>query len=237
MKLFSPAFVVLLALAGNAMGQESPLGNSKIRALDDSNFEADTQAASGGTSGNWFVMFYAPWCSHCKRLMPTWEELADEMHERDGEAAIIAKFDMTESTVIRNRFGGADGIVKGYPTLLFFSFQKVYEYSGDRSTKSLVEFADGGYRKFTGKDVPAVQNVFVSQLLQSPAFHAVEQWLVVAVNDLSKIMELRKAGAIILVVGGFLLGSVITSIIFVLMTPPPRGPPTSRPSGKGKKTE
>lgn len=36
-------------------------GASEVVTLDDSNFEHLTQAATGATTGDWFVKFYAPW--------------------------------------------------------------------------------------------------------------------------------------------------------------------------------
>lgn len=57
--------------------------SSKVRELNDTNFEHDTQASTGSTTGDFFVLFYAPWCGHCKKIKPEIETLAEEIRSKD----------------------------------------------------------------------------------------------------------------------------------------------------------
>jgi thiol-disulfide isomerase/thioredoxin len=36
--------------------------------------EYDTHVKDNKT---WLIMFYAKWCSHCKNMMPLWQDFAD----------------------------------------------------------------------------------------------------------------------------------------------------------------
>merc|ERR1712166_89378 len=60
-----------------------------------------------------FGKFYAPWCGHCKRIAPIWDELA----EAKGDDINIVSIDCTNDV---NREMCKKFEVKGYPTLLFF---------------------------------------------------------------------------------------------------------------------
>jgi len=81
-----------------------------------------------------FVEFYAPWCGHCKKLAPVWEELAETF---DGvEHVKIAKIDATANNLPKNIN------VRGYPTLIFFPANNKagVPYNGERDLPSMTKF-------------------------------------------------------------------------------------------------
>ncbi|XP_013411035.1 thioredoxin domain-containing protein 5 [Lingula anatina] len=96
--------------------------------------------------GHHFVKFYAPWCGHCKRLAPVWEELA-RTFEHD-ETVTIAKVDCTAHNVVCQK---AD--IKGYPTLLWYhNGVKLDTYDGARTHKDLKQFVSRMKEKSADKD-------------------------------------------------------------------------------------
>jgi len=87
------------------------------------------------------VKYYAPWCGHCKKLAPVWEELGEAM--KDHKDLVIAKFDATTNE--------AEGVnVRGYPTLIFYSKdnKEGVTYEGDRDLD--------GFKEWLGKHSTAV---------------------------------------------------------------------------------
>lgn len=83
------------------------------------------------------VEFYAPWCGHCKKLAPVWEELATTLKTEQGGKLLLAKVDCTINSEIC-------GDVKSYPTLKFFrkDVPDDDQYDGDRSLEALKKWIE-----------------------------------------------------------------------------------------------
>ncbi|KAM0730141.1 Thioredoxin domain-containing protein 5-like protein [Formica fusca] len=110
-----------------------------------------------------FVMFYAPWCGHCQRLGPIWEQLAEILNEEDNTLR-IAKVDCTTEIILCS-----EQDVTGYPTLKFYKTgeTKGIKFRGTRDLPSLFAFINEQQASsFTVEDVAPSPPEAVNGLLE-----------------------------------------------------------------------
>ncbi|KAJ2314783.1 protein disulfide-isomerase precursor, partial [Coemansia sp. RSA 2704] len=85
------------------------------------------------------VEFYAPWCGHCKNLVPIYDKLGAAM--KSNQNLVIAKMD-----AIANDVPSSESALQiyGFPTIVFIRGEDnaIVEYTGNRSIESLVEFIE-----------------------------------------------------------------------------------------------
>ncbi|ORY82009.1 thioredoxin-like protein [Protomyces lactucae-debilis] len=81
----------------------------------------------------WFIKFYTTWCSHCKAMAPSWQELA---------ATNKGKLNIGEVDCDKESKLCKDAGVRGYPTLLVFQGTQHVDYNGLRGLGDLVAFAN-----------------------------------------------------------------------------------------------
>lgn len=82
------------------------------------------------------VLFYAPWCPHCKDLMPTWEKLSDKHKSRSD--IVITKVDCEKEPEQATKHG-----VEGYPTIVLFKGgKKVATFEDDRTESAIEKFLE-----------------------------------------------------------------------------------------------
>ena len=83
-----------------------------------------------------FIVFYAPWCGHCKQLLPKYEEAAKKLKEKNPKL-VLAKMDATENEVESVH-------ITGFPTIKFYPGNKKdkapMDFNGARTTEGIINF-------------------------------------------------------------------------------------------------
>ncbi|XP_061711240.1 thioredoxin domain-containing protein [Cydia pomonella] len=124
-----------------------------VKELNDKIFEHITQAATGATTGDWFIMFYGASCVECQRLHAVWEGVGATLRGRINVARIDANLAGLNTA---KRFQ-----VSKLPAFLFFRLGKVYRYNIPKNdVKSFVTFAQDWYKNAKAESVPLVSSPF-----------------------------------------------------------------------------
>ncbi|XP_073958311.1 protein disulfide-isomerase A6 homolog CaBP1 isoform X2 [Choristoneura fumiferana] len=78
----------------------------------------------------WIVEFYAPWCGHCKNLVPEYQKAAKALKGIIKVGAV----DADNHQALAKKYG-----VSGYPTLKIFTGSKHTPYQGQRTAEAFVD--------------------------------------------------------------------------------------------------
>ena len=80
---------------------------------------------------HWLVEFYAPWCGHCKQLLPEIEVAAGLLKDIQPPVTCV-KIDATVETKTADKYQ-----VYGFPTLKLFIDGKPIDYTGGRTAEAM----------------------------------------------------------------------------------------------------
>ena len=103
--------------------------DTQVIQLDEANFNKEVIESDS----LWLILFYAPWCGHCKAFHPQIEKVSKATKGLFKIGAVNCEVEKKLSSKYN---------IDGYPTVLFFGKdkKKTEEYEGDRKAEKVIEF-------------------------------------------------------------------------------------------------
>eukprot|EP00731_Ephydatia_muelleri_P016571 Em0009g995a len=161
---------VLLAIVAGVIAE-----NSDVLDLNADNFK-DSIADESII----LVEFFAPWCGHCKKLAPEYEQAATQL-KKETPPIPLAKVDCPANQDLCQKYG-----VSGYPTLKIFRDGELSsDYNGPRTADGIVSVM----KKQSGPSSRVIESVEVLKAFLEDKEHSVVGFFTSAESKLQKAFK------------------------------------------------
>ena len=100
----------------------------------------------------WLILFYAPWCGHCREFHPEFEKLAKSTKGLFKLGAVNCENDRE----LAERYK-----IEGFPTVLFFGDDKnkAEEYEGESEPVKIIDFLFEKTKKITNNKLKKLKDI------------------------------------------------------------------------------
>mmetsp|Transcript_6413 Transcript_6413/g.14002 ORF Transcript_6413/g.14002 Transcript_6413/m.14002 type:complete len:214 (-) Transcript_6413:348-989(-) len=203
--------VLLCALLAPALSQQL---DSEVLSLTSDNWHKTK-------SGHWLIKFYAPWCGHCKKMAPAYEQVAVKYHRAATKQVSVGKVDGTAEGSLLKSFN-----VKGYPTLVLLKDgRRIAVYEGKRTAEAIADFVDSHVLGDSASDATVDEPVFDvpsggGRLRQPSRQIPADSWLVRGYELISRISRLSPVSVALASLGLFCSCGIGILLVICLASPP-----------------
>ena len=136
-KHFIILFIVILIFLVAAIYTYKRYISPKINPKYVPNKEFLPEGEKKTTENATLYFFYTTWCPHCKKSMPIWKSLKDELDNKEikGTTINFIEVDCDKDAALAEKFN-----VQGYPTIKLVKGNQIIEYDAKPSKETLMEF-------------------------------------------------------------------------------------------------
>lgn len=119
-------------------------------------YEMDDRIIEYSSQGKWLIIFYAPWCGHCRKLDLILDDIGKHLQVVNRKTSVqVAKVDATRYVKAAQHFQ-----IRGYPTIRYVSGPDAFNFNGERTVDDIVEFVDRA-------DAPRIGKIFTDAELET----------------------------------------------------------------------
>ena len=119
----------VMDLPSNVMNR---LNNADMESSEEVSEEVAESFQNGSPK---IVLYYVPWCPHCKNMMPEWNKLEQSMNG-------YSQTNVNKVNCEENPEEAKKNNVDGFPTIILFKDGKSIPYEGDRSAEAIKDFVE-----------------------------------------------------------------------------------------------